>query len=110
MKLALSAEDQAFLEEIRAFIDRHWLRSVRALPDPERLARGPGPARRAWLDALVARGWSVPRWPVEHGGTGWTPLQLYLWERETALAEAPLPDGFAVSLLGPLLCAAGRAE
>jgi len=108
MKLALSAEDQTFLEEARAFIDRHWPRSLR--PAAANQARAAEPAQRAWCDALVARGWSVPRWPLEHGGTGWTSLQHYLWEREVALAEAPLPEGFAVSLLGPLLCAAGSAD
>jgi alkylation response protein AidB-like acyl-CoA dehydrogenase len=111
MKLALSDEDQAFLEEILAFIDRHWPPSARRSPGvvavyPEQRQ----PEETGWLDALVARGWSVPHWPVSQGGTGWTPVQRYLWDRETAYAETPRMDFFGATLLGPLLCACGSAE
>ena len=111
MKLALSDEDQAFLEEILAFIDRHWPPSARRPPGvvavhPEQRQ----PEEAGWLDALVARGWSVPHWPVSQGGTGWTPVQRYLWDRETAYAETPRMDFFGATLLGPLLCAWGSAE
>ena len=50
------------------------------------------PPVRQWFDALVARGWSVPSWPVEFGGTGWTPTQHYIWDRETARAELPADE------------------
>ncbi len=111
MNLALSDEDQAFLQQIRAFIDRNWPPSARnprgsASERPEQT----GPEEIAWFHALVARGWSVPGWPVAQGGTGWTPVQRYLWDRETAYAETPRMDVFGVNLLGPLLCARGSAE
>ena len=111
MNLALSDEDQAFLQQIRAFIDRHWPPSARsprgpASDHPEQLRS----EETAWFHSLVARGWSVPGWPVAQGGTGWTPVQRYLWDRETAFAETPRMDTFGVNLLGPLLCARGPVE
>ena len=29
-----------------------------------------------WQDILVKKGWAVPQWPVEHGGTDWTPTLM----------------------------------
>jgi len=57
----------------------------------------------------VERGWSVPHWPTQHGGTGWSAAQRYLWARETALAEAPALDPCGVRVVGPLVCALGTA-
>jgi acyl-CoA dehydrogenase len=28
------------------------------------------PAQKQWMDAMGARGWTVPDWPVEYGGGG----------------------------------------
>ena len=28
-------------------------------------------------------------WPVEYGGTGWSPVQIYLFLNELALAQCP---------------------
>ena len=32
-----------------------------------------------WTAILDKRGWAVPHWPVEYGGTGWSPLELYVF-------------------------------
>ncbi|MFU8817816.1 MAG: acyl-CoA dehydrogenase family protein [Pseudomonadales bacterium] len=108
MHLHLSSAEVDFLADVRAFIDRHWPPAARR---PRALSGGsesPGsPADTAWFAALAARGWSVPDWPREHGGTGWSVAQRYLWARETALAEAPRLDPCGVDLVGPLLCALG---
>lgn len=86
------AVDAALADEVRGFIHRHWLASGRN-----------DAARAAWHQALVTRGWTVPRWPVAHGGSGWSAAAQYLWERETALADTPVPDPVATTLVGPLL-------
>ena len=31
---------------------------------------------------LNAKGWAVPHWPKEWGGTGWTPVQHYIFLEE----------------------------
>ena len=35
-----------------------------------------------WQNALSERGWMAPGWPVKFGGTGWSPIQRYIFEEE----------------------------
>jgi alkylation response protein AidB-like acyl-CoA dehydrogenase len=102
--LKLRAEDLEFQAEVRAFIDEHWPAEVRARKG--RASEYPGersPAEQHWFDALVERGWSVPAWPVQHGGTGWGPTQHYIWNQETARAGCPAMSGFGARMLAPVL-------
>jgi alkylation response protein AidB-like acyl-CoA dehydrogenase len=111
MDMRFTEDDLAFQAEVRSFIDRHW-------PADVRLARATVPAHgldrpaeeQAWFDALVARGWSVPNWPLEHGGTDWTPTQRFIWDRETVRAETPQMSVFGVTMLGPILCRWGSVD
>ena len=43
-----------------------------------------------WQAILVKKGWAVPQWPVEHGGTDWTPAQKYIFSKECYHAGAPM--------------------
>jgi alkylation response protein AidB-like acyl-CoA dehydrogenase len=106
VQTSLSTADQAFLDEVRAFVDAHW-----RPPDgfDGRRAEGFAPHERAWTQALVARGWSVPGWPVEQGGAGWPARWLYLWRRELAQAGAPGLDECGVEWAGPALWSWGDA-
>jgi alkylation response protein AidB-like acyl-CoA dehydrogenase len=54
-----------------------------------------------WHKILAAKGWSVPHWPVEWGGTGWDITQRYIFDEEMGLAGAPPMAPF-----GPVMCAA----
>ncbi len=104
MDLRLRDADVDFQAEVRAFIDAHWPERVRnAAADLLGFASTETPAQRDWFDALVARGWSVPSWPVEFGGTGWTPTQHYIWDRETARADCPQMSPFGARMLAPVL-------
>jgi alkylation response protein AidB-like acyl-CoA dehydrogenase len=106
----LTPDERRFLAEVRAFLRAHWPPEVRATQfHADRVRPGVHPAVRAWFDALAASGWSVPHWPVAHGGTGWSEAKLYLWSRELALAGAPAPDHAATQWAGPALCAWGDA-
>ena len=112
MDLKLREADLEFQGEVRAFIDRHWPRA-RARADAVRRIRRVRAQRRHerhWFDALVARGWSVPSWPVEFGGTGWTPTQHYIWDRETARAGCPQMSPFGARMLAPVLYTWGTPE
>jgi len=103
MNLALSTADMAFRDEVRQFLDEHLTddlrqgqrRTTAMYPEPE--ISGP------WQKILHRRGWLVPLWPTEWGGTGWTALQRFIFETECALAGAPLVHPMGVRLLGPVL-------
>ena len=48
-------------------------------------------------------GWSVPSWPVELGGPGWSHEKQYVFERELALNDAPWVPLFGAAMLGPAI-------
>lgn len=62
-----------------------------------------------WQRILNARGWAVPAWPVEWGGTGWSASQLYLFK--DALHRTPVPEAHNVSvnLIGSAIVAFGTS-
>ena len=65
---------------------------------------------QAWISVLARKGWSVPSWPAEFGGPGWTPLESYIFEEECMLAGAPWINIQGVYLIGPVLHAFGTEE
>lgn len=97
----LSAADLAFRQEVRAFIRKELP------PELARMQRGhshlPREVVAAWHHILHRRGWGAPSWPVEYGGTGWTPVQRYIFEDECALADAPLLSMFGINMVGPVI-------
>jgi pimeloyl-CoA dehydrogenase large subunit len=105
MDLRFTPDEIAFRDEVRAF-------TRTALPDPIR--RKMVETRHlakddivTWQRILNARGWAVPHWPVEWGGTGWSPVQKYIFDEELQLAPAPDPLPFGVSMVGPVIIAFG---
>ncbi len=110
MDMDFSPEDLAFRDEVRAFIDAHL---------PDRLREGgrktPGvfvdpDIGLEWHGILNARGWVAYHWPKEDGGTGWTPTQRFIFEKECALAAAPALSVMSLRLVGPVICAFGTPE
>ena len=100
MDVKFSVEDEAFREEVRAFIKANWT---------DRRSDG-WAARSHWLRALRKQGWDVPRWPVEFGGTGWSTSQYYIWDKETTLANTPGVLPFGINMLAPILYTYGTKE
>ena len=105
MDLELNSQDLAFQDEVRAFIDSAWPVQVRGRKaSPGAGYSGKRPAEeQGWFDALVERKWSVPDWPLQYGGTDWTPTQKYIWDRETAAAGCPAMSAFGARMLAPVL-------
>ena len=105
MNLEFTPEEIAFRDEVRAFIEQNYPQHAKAggLRDemePEDMV--------AWHKILGQKGWSVPAWPVEYGGTGWTPTQRYIWSEENARVDAFMPLPFGVSMVGPVIYTFGN--
>ncbi len=110
MDMDFSAEDLAFRDEVRTFLAENL---------PDRLRDG---ARRTpgvfvepdigmeWHRILYKKGWVAYHWPKEDGGTGWTPTQKFIFEKECALAGAPSISILGLRLVGPVICAFGTPE
>ena len=48
------------------------------------LDRSSRDAQQQWLDAMAARGWTVPDWPKEYGGGGLSPAETKILKEEMA--------------------------
>ena len=107
MKFAFSAEMEVFRDEVRAFIREKLSPETRCrVEEGRRLDKAD---YVQWYRALHAKGWITPGWPKEHGGTGWTALQRYIFEEEIALGAAP-PVTAGINMIGPVLIAFGTEE
>ncbi len=106
--LQLGPDLAAFRDEVRGFIQARLPSEIR-----ERLRRGHAPRKQdtaMWQRILHERGWAAPHWPKEYGGAGLgTPERLVLLD-ELYRANAPLPLGFNVNMLGPVLLRFGTDE
>jgi alkylation response protein AidB-like acyl-CoA dehydrogenase len=60
-----------------------------------------------WHRTVWKQGWAAPGWPREYGGTGWTPIQRYIFELEYGIANAPELSLIALSMVGPVICRFG---
>ncbi len=108
MDLRLSREDEAFRDEVRAFLAGSLPETICAkTAREERISRA---EMVEWHRILNDRGWVAPHWPVEHGGTGWGPIRQYLFKEELQLAPAPDPYMQNINLVGPVLIGFGTEE
>ena len=106
MDLRFTPDEIAFRDEVRAFFKASVPESVRRKMTESRHV--PKDDFVTWQRVLNKRGWATPHWPVEWGGTGWSPVQQYLFLDELQQAPAPPPLQFGVSMLGPVLIAFGN--
>lgn len=63
-----------------------------------------------WQEILVKKGWAVPEWPVEHGGTDWSATQKYIFSKECYHAGAPMLIPLGLLMLAPVIMAFGTDE
>lgn len=106
MQLELTPEQRAFREEVRSFLDEN-------LPDEIAKRTHDDTAIHiedmiVWQNILYKKGWIVPNWPVEYGGTGWTPVERYLFDRECTRAGTPILNTFNFSMVGPVIYTFGN--
>ena len=106
MDLRFTPEENAFRAEVRAFLHGALPPAIRA-----KMVEGRNLAKDdivTWQRILNAKGWAVPAWPKEWGGTGWGPVKTYLFRDELQQAPAPDPLPFGVSMVGPVIIAFGN--
>lgn len=109
MDMDFTADELTFRNEVRAFLAENLSERLR-----EGARRSPGvfvepDIGLVWHRILNDKGWVASNWPVDCGGTGWTPVQRYIFEKECAIAGAPALSGLALKLVGPVICQFGTA-
>ncbi len=106
MDLRFTDEEIAFREEVRSFLKAHLPESIRT-----KLVNGHHPSRDdivTWTRILHKKGWSVPHWPIEWGGTGWDPIRQMIFKDEVQMAPAPESLAFGTSMVGPVIYTFGN--
>src|SRR6056297_72654 len=107
MDTQFSQEDLAFRDEVRAFLDKAWTDELKTRLSNLATMRD---ATIEWQRKLDAQGWLAPNWPVEHGGTGWSVTQTFIFNSERAAAGAPDVMSFGVVMVAPVIIAYGNDE
>ncbi len=107
MDVNFSAEDLAFQSEVRAFLaEKLSARLKEGAANTPSVFTEPD-ITREWQAVLHEKGWLATSWPKEDGGTGWTPTQKYLFEKECQIAGAPSLPILGLKLVGPVICKFG---
>ena len=106
MNLDYSDSDRSFRDEVQNFIRDNLPADIKAKIDSrQKLTKDD---YMAWHKILHSRGWVAPNWPVEFGGTGWTPLQCHIFDEEIGLAGSPRVLPFGVNMVGPVIMEFGN--
>jgi len=106
MDMRFSPEELAFRDEVREFIANNYPQELRGARRGEMSKED----ILKWHRVLYKKGWVVPHWPVEYGGTGWTITQRYIWNEENARAETTPLLPFGLSMVGPVIYTFGNEE
>ena len=110
MDLELSASQEKFREEVRAFLAEKLSPKLRAGARATPTVFAEPDIGLEWQRLLNERGWLAYHWPKEYGGTGWSAVQRYIFEKECALADAPGLPVLGLKLLGPVVYTFGSPE
>ncbi|MEQ3549933.1 acyl-CoA dehydrogenase family protein [Pseudonocardia nematodicida] len=110
MDLSWSAEDLAFRDEVRAFLDEKLTPDLRDAGRLMTSVYADHEASMRWQAILHERGWAAPAWPVEHGGCDWSLTQHYLFTRESVLAGAPPLSPMGISQVAHVIIEFGTPE
>lgn len=108
MNIDLSAEELAFQTEVREFLKAELPEEI-----SQKVKLGLHMEKEdfvSWQKILYKKGWAATNWPVEHGGTGWSSTQKYIWENECAVAGAPGVMAFGMKMVAPVIYSYGSDE
>src|SRR4051812_25046086 len=105
MDLTLTSEEQAFRDEVRA-----WLEENHPGPEPDG-EEAKFEFRRAWQRRLHDAGWAGVSWPKEYGGRGATLVEQAIYNEEVVRAPAPsAANVLRLAMGGPTVIAHGTEE
>ena len=107
MDNSLSAADIEFQKEVQEFFSAEFTDQLRARIDSGRDVKG---VAVDWQRKLNAKGWVAPGWPKALGGTGWTPVQKFIFETERCNAGAPDVVPFGLKMVAPVIIHFGNDE
>jgi alkylation response protein AidB-like acyl-CoA dehydrogenase len=103
--LTLSPAEEAFRDELRAWLDAN---NPGKEPSGD---EGGFEFRRAWQRKLNAEGWAGVSWPKEYGGRGATLVEQAIFNEETVRSRTPsVANVLGIAMGGPTVIAHGTEE
>ena len=105
MDIDFSPADVAFRAEVARFFATQYPRAVL-----EKVTNGQTLGKadlQASEQALNAKGWLAPNWPVEHGGAGWSATQRFIFDEELERVGAPSVVPMGLLYVAPIIIAFG---
>jgi alkylation response protein AidB-like acyl-CoA dehydrogenase len=106
MDLSFSAAEEAFRDELRAWLSANLPEEI---PEPETLEQEVA-FLVDWQRTLFSGRWVGVHWPKEYGGRGASIVENYILQEELARRQAPEVIGrIGVNLVGPTLIRHGTA-
>ena len=110
MDLKFSPQELQFQQEVKQFLAEHLTEEIVNTTARNASVFVEKDLALQWQAILVEKGWAVPQWPTEHGGTDWTPAQKYIFSRECYLAGAPMLIPLGLLMLAPVIMAFGSEQ
>lgn len=98
-----SADELIFRDEVRTFLEKRLTPELRAGAAATTGVFAEPDIGNEWHRILNEKGWLAYHWPAEYGGTGWTPVQRYIFEKECAIAGSPSLPAMGLQLLAPVV-------
>ena len=108
MDLNFTAAETTFREEVRTFLREQLPADIAHRVKNGLAVRAQDYTR--WQEIQHRHGWGAPSWPKQFGGTGWSPVQLHIYEEESADAGAPRSIPFGLLMVAPVIMAFGTPE
>ncbi|MGB7543951.1 MAG: acyl-CoA dehydrogenase family protein [Burkholderiales bacterium] len=101
MDLDYTPAELAFRDQVRAFVRAGLPQDIsRRVLEHKRLHKDDWVR---WQTILYQKGWAAGHWPKEYGGCAWTPIQMHLFEEESAAAGAPRLIPFGLNMVAPVI-------
>lgn len=105
MDLTFTEEERAFREDVRQFLRDNVSTETRRKQIEGRVLTID--EQIAWLRTLYNK-MGIPNWPKEYGGTGWSPVEHYIYDQEACDFPAKAMYDVGVSLVGPVIYTFGN--
>tara|TARA_X000000950_G_scaffold26878_2_gene28881 strand:- start:742 stop:1917 length:1176 start_codon:yes stop_codon:yes gene_type:complete len=108
MDINFSDADNQFRQEVKDYLDNKYPKHVK-----EKQNNGEQLTKQDMIDyhkSLYEQGWAGYNWPVEYGGTGWSPTQIYIFQEELGYANTPTILPFGLNMVGPVIYTFGNEE
>lgn len=106
----ITTADTKFRQEVREFLRHSLTDELREAGEKKTSIWQEPVSAAAWQKILYEKGWLVPEWPEEFGGTNWSLTQRYIFAQECARFDAPSIAPMGLKMCGPMLIGYGTPE